>query len=757
MSENILKIPISIAGKNAELTIKGENSNIVSVSQIEISSALENGEALYQIKEGCFYEYKITDGYTLEKSEIVNPSGLTESSGRISPNIYVGTLEIGIIDPENNRGTVNLEVLSVKTDYRTEYKFMLEEITEKCTELLFLHSSPVSQKFDVDFTADARILYQRFAFIKSVLDSEEFYDAVHKILSSPVTKWKENEISKDIRGLRRINNNILRQIAGSSNRIKLPDNHPLENICHSLPSKIKTYYKSETVDTPENRFVKHALNSFLSLIGEFRLNLSDNSRSRKEAIILEDKLEQILEHSIFKEISSLSALPLNSPVLQRKEGYREILRLFLMIDLAAKLTWRGGEDVYNGNKRDVAILYEYWLFFKLLEIVKKVFRIEPKEINELISGVNGNLELKLRQGEYFPVKGIFNSGSRKLNIEFAYNKTFTGKNEYPASGSWTKSMRPDYTLCIWPNGIGINQAEKEELVVYIHFDAKYKVDKLIEIIGEDQNLNEEKTEQRKGTYKRADLLKMHAYKDAIRRTAGAYVIYPGDESELPYKPKGFHELIPGLGAFALRPSRINNGSEVLESFLKEVVDHFLNRASQREKIALETYEIYKDKNSGLVKESLPEPYGSKRDLLPDSTFVLVGFYKSKDHLNWVLKNNLYNTRTGTDKGSIHIDSNFSGVRYLLLHGKGNSETSLLYKLDDKGPRIFSKRDLEKKDYPEPDHDLYLVFKISGECDNEFKKRTWDVKKLNGYKKGNAKAIPFTASLTDLMDEKVLKN
>ncbi|MBK6772715.1 MAG: DUF2357 domain-containing protein [Ignavibacteria bacterium] len=237
MSENKLRIPLSIAGKSAVLIIKGDNSDFFTVSHIDISSALENGEAQYQIKEGGFYEYKITDGYTLEKSEIVIPSELTESSGRISPNIYVGTLEIGIRDSENNRGIINLEVLSVKTDYRNEYKFMLEEITEKCTELLFLHSSPVSQRFDVDFRADARILYQRFAFIKSVLDSEEFYDAVHKILSTPVTKWKENEINKDVRGLKRINNSLLRQISGASNRIKLPDNHPLVNIFDSLPSK----------------------------------------------------------------------------------------------------------------------------------------------------------------------------------------------------------------------------------------------------------------------------------------------------------------------------------------------------------------------------------------------------------------------------------------------------------------------------------------------------------------------------------------
>ena len=88
---------------------------------------------------------------------------------RISPNIYAGTLTIDVLDAEKLKcGEVKLEVQSVKTSYRQDYRHMLEEITEKCTELLLQHSSPVSQYFEVDFNADANTLYQRFAFIKSI-------------------------------------------------------------------------------------------------------------------------------------------------------------------------------------------------------------------------------------------------------------------------------------------------------------------------------------------------------------------------------------------------------------------------------------------------------------------------------------------------------------------------------------------------------------------------------------------------------------
>src|SRR6185312_13050479 len=106
---------------------------------------------------------------------------------------------------------VKLEVQSVKTTYREDYRHMLEEITNKCTDLLLQSNSPVTQNLQVNPEADAKTMYQRFAFLKSIIDTEEFNDSIQKILSAPVTRWKETETIKDIRSVRRINNNMLRQ------------------------------------------------------------------------------------------------------------------------------------------------------------------------------------------------------------------------------------------------------------------------------------------------------------------------------------------------------------------------------------------------------------------------------------------------------------------------------------------------------------------------------------------------------------------
>lgn len=764
MGVSELTIPfLTTEGHTGQFRIYAESND--SLFQISKTDALEYSESEWQIKEGRSYEYLLDDGYCLEPSDIISRSKTNPSLGRISPNIYVGTMTLDIISCKTKEkcSQINLEVRSEKSNYRTDYRQMLEDITEHCTDLLMQHSSPVTQTFTIDYNKDPQTLYQRFSFLRSIIDSEEFDNSVHKILSSPVTQWTETEVNRDIRGIRKANSKTMRQIEGAQNRMQLPSAHPLTKIIPSVPQKITVNHKRESVDTPENRFIKYALQSFLSFCEELEQNKKASLRLKNEATLVISKLDQYLGHSVFKEVSRPTTLPLNSPVLQKKEGYREILRTWLMFDLAAKLTWKGGEDVYSGGKRDVAVLYEYWLFFKLLDLLKEVFQVEPKSIDELIKPTVDGLGLQLKQGKSIAIAGIYETPTRQLNIEFSYNKTFSGNKEYPDGGSWSRNMRPDYTLSIWPNGISQDKAELEELIVHIHFDAKYKIEKLTEIFIPETNsdeekqkqLDDEKIEQRKGTFNRADILKMHSYRDAIRRTAGAYVLYPGTESK---HKSGFHEILPGLGAFAISPSKTNTGISDLKKFLYDVVDHFLNRASQREKMAYRTFEIHKDDKPNEVREFLPEAYGLNRHFFPDETFVLVGFSTETKRFNWYENNGKYVFRMDEYKGSLELTNEVVNARYLLLRKSGNETASDLYEIVSKGPKVFSKVQLEKMKYPLSEHpkDYYLVIDIKKTV--ELGNRNWKFKELERYKEIQlneknhriAAGIPFTLSLTQLM-------
>ena len=725
-------------------------------------NASEHNEARFQLVEGCFYDYQISDPHLVlgdVGENIIQQHKRTSNLGTIAPNIFVGTLSIPLVEKENSRELckVDLEVQSIKSGYREDYRDMLEFITEKSTDLLLQANSPVSQHFEIDYTKDSQTLYQKFAFIKSIIDSDEFAEAIHRIVSAPVTTWKETTQYKDIRNTRRFSNANIKEILKSGNRSRIPDNHYLRRYgIQSLPERITTTKKTDSVDTHENRFIKHALENFLKFCTDINNKAMEfgHKKMKNESDLLIRELESQLHHTIFKDISRPTTLKLNSPVLQRKEGYRQVLRVWLMFDLAAKLIWTGGDDIYKGGKKDIATLYEYWLFFKLLDLLQSIFDVEPKDISDLIKETPDGLNLRLKQGKFTALRGVFDSGTRKLNIRFNYNRSFSGRKNYPDSGSWTTTLRPDYTLSFWPLGISEKEAEEQELIVHVHFDAKYKIANLADFLDQnyDNDLDEEKTENRKGIYKNADLLKMHAYKDAIRRTGGAYVLYPGDKA---INQKGFHEIIPGLGAFPVKPSKTDSGIGELKSFILEIIGHFINRASQREKIAFRTFDIYKNppESEDIIKEPLPEPFNTNRDLIPDDTFVLVGYYNTQEQYNWIQRNGLYNFRMGSGAGSLRLDKETVSSKYLLLHTLGDKVSGDLWKIVSKGPRVFSKQDMERKGYPKPIEKMqenYLVLKIESVTDPEFENASWDFRNLKNYSTGRASAFPFTTSLSELM-------
>ena len=188
-----------------------------------------------------------------------------------------------------------------------------------------------------------------------------------------------------------------------------------------------------------------------------------------------------LSRSFFHEVANLQVMTLNSPALQRKDGYREVLQAWMMSKLAAQITWKGGDNVYRAGMRNVAALYEYWVFFKLLDIVIETFHLELTEADEkkLVKTDKDNINLELRQGRMTMVGGEFHEASRTLKVKLYYNRTFKGSSQLDGSGSWTTDMRPDYTLSIWPGSIKEEDAEKQDIIVHVHFDAKYKLERIL--------------------------------------------------------------------------------------------------------------------------------------------------------------------------------------------------------------------------------------------------------------------------------------
>ncbi|WP_353717539.1 DUF2357 domain-containing protein [Dyadobacter sp. 676] len=486
MEVNELVISTETADGTVSVRIIAEERGRPTIFQLDEWEAYENGEAPVQLLEGSFYEYEVMGTYRLCPSPVVMPSRINPTMGRLAPQVYVGTLTIQLLRLSDDlpRGEIRVEIRSGKTGYRSDYRFMLEGITERCTDLLFYYNAPVTHSFAPDYHTDPRTLYQRFAFVNAVLSGREFEIAFQRILRNPITKWAGDEAERDIRRIARPDRRTAAQLVANGNRVPLPDSHSLKGRLASVPSRLIVDSRTDSPDTQENRFVKHALEVFSGFVTHIKGIAPERSRFYQETVLLENRLNQMLSVPLFKAVGKPGRLVLNGTGLVRKEGYKQILRVWLMFDLAARLVWRGGDDVYHAGKKDVAVLYEYWLFFELLDLVKSVFSIEPAHVGELIRPTKDGLGLQLRQGRHLPVSGVFDAGSRKLNVEFSFNRSFSGQSDYPQAGSWTTGMRPDFTLSVWPAGVSQAQAETEELIVHIHFDAKYKVESVAGVFGE---------------------------------------------------------------------------------------------------------------------------------------------------------------------------------------------------------------------------------------------------------------------------------
>jgi predicted component of viral defense system (DUF524 family) len=274
-------------------------------------------------------------------------------------------------------------------------------------------------------------------------------------------------------------------------------------------------------------------------------------------------------------------------VLQRRSGYRELLQAWLKFNFAAKLSWSGADDVFGAGKKNVALLYEYWLFFVLLDVVAKQLDIGPSAIAQLLHPTRDGFDLRLKSGIAQSVQGVYESTGRKMRARFSYNRTFPGEPTnagvtYPIGGSWTRAMRPDFTLSLWPDDMTESEAEVQESMVHVHFDAKYRVESIYGLFGveSEPEVDDEPSNGRvEGKPVRSDLLKMHAYRDSIRRTEGAYVLYPGPLTG-DHMWTEYHEIIPGLGAFSVRPGFESRAKESLGYFIRGVLKNASNTQSR---------------------------------------------------------------------------------------------------------------------------------------------------------------------------------
>lgn len=697
---------------------------------------LEPGMAAVQLLEGHEYRYVIVPEIaephrpvSTDRPEIFRPDDEAGLTGRIRPGLYTGTLPVTVLVDGRPVGVFQLEVRASKLDYLSHYRWMLRDLADTFAEVIMRRFAPSEARFTFRVDADAPTLYQRFAFLKSIIEDDTLENAVTQILSSPHREWREEEELRPIGQSIPSGPMVARAVVRSGPRVPWDGGSALG--LHSLPACMPVVRTFETYDTLPNRFVKHALMQWRNTVADIADALAGaadstaKERGMAEAEGVLSHLDEVLAQPFFRHVGPLTQSPADNQVLQKRAGYRDVYKLYIQSELAAMLTWSGGEDVYRAGQKDVAVLYEYWVFVQLAHVVSDMCQ-QPLQLEQLLEDGPDGLDLRLKRGRHRVLKGTVRRRGRTLAVELWYNRTFARGARH---GSWTRRLRPDCSLRIQVPGY--EGAVDEQ---WIHFDAKYRVDSLMEIFADDiddgvvddraaaepgevgvpgKAGEPDETEgaapsDRVGAARPVtdDLLKMHAYRDAIRRSSGAYVVYPGMDGQLLYR---YHEILPGLGAFALRP--VNDGPaagvDAIRRFISEVMDHAASQLTQHER-----YRFWKETifaNAPTVGERARVGAVSFLTRPPADTRVLLGYVRNDEHFRWIQQTGLYNVRADQRTGSVGLHSEQLAAEIVVLYGPDLERPSLWRVSGD--PRLMTDRRMMAMGYPNPRGSLYYCLPV----------------------------------------------
>jgi predicted component of viral defense system (DUF524 family) len=285
------------------------------------------------------------------------------------------------------------------------------------------------------------------------------------------------------------------------------------------PTRVWQRRSEETFDTPENRFVLAFLREVLTAAEALPAQpWWNNVPAERQHVVRQaaSLLRRVIAHPLFDDVGAMEHFPSNSQVLLRREGYRDLLNLWQTFHHARRPLFEPLRQAME--VRDVATLYETWAFFALTEDIAVLTDQSPVIDLHLSDKVGLNWQAEARFG-----------AAGKL----VYNQS---------QPSYSVPLRPDFT---WMRD---GQAE-------VVLDAKFRLERLaLEDDGEDTP---------EATARRADLYKMHTYRDALGVRAAA-AIYPGTESVFyDHQQKRLAGIklgdvlngnLSGIGALVLRPS-----------------------------------------------------------------------------------------------------------------------------------------------------------------------------------------------------------
>lgn len=413
-------------------------------------------------------------------------------------------------------GLGTLEVVSGKHT-EADFEALLADLTARVAALPFAAGDAARLPYDRSLTEHRPVLYQTFVYLRSLLSDlapqgDRLAPALEAVVRDPHFRLEHTVRTRPLALASRTDGSYLvRLAAGAEPLERAPAGlraAPLATALRGhLPLAVRETHPARTYDTAENRFAKFFIDLCTSIIDRMDAIARAATRAARfwrrvqdDCARMRRALRPYATAPLWSEVGRMTHLPAGSTVLQRRRGYRQLYAAYLRLRASARLPLdrAGLEDLLE--IKDIALLYELWCYFRVVDAVtealgRKPTRVEPMNITDTAVHVPFDFQVE------WP-------GAIRCYYNLRHSRSAPAHRR-----SYSVPLRPDIVLHIpRPDG----HLERHA------FDAKFRLQWL-----DRWDTEEPPTEDRRSTFKRADLYKMHTYRDALGMDS-VWVLYPGE-------------------------------------------------------------------------------------------------------------------------------------------------------------------------------------------------------------------------------------
>lgn len=407
----------------------------------------------------------------------------------------VGRLVIAVDTEQGSTPLLRAEVLSAKFPTPKLHSAFLErliaDLARQTRHTDFVPSAPTA--FGVETDPRGPSLLSDLNTLLSWHDRVR--EAIEGVAGDPHRTLTEVDERTRLIDVTYVSPQLLPQLVSATSQLqRMPVGWPLaEQAGGFAPDWVVTPMAQETLDTPENRFITMALQVTSDALERLKVTpwlWEGIPEASKDALVAFARGLDYVRAATFLGELTPAPLPHASQVLARRPAYRAIWEFWQELTSGRRSVLAQADQAIAN--RDIATLYELWAFFALCERLGHT--LGP------VQHWQGTMD------ERFGVR-------HGATASFAEGWSLVYNRERRRPKAYGVSVRPDYLL----------QRGEEPLVA---FDAKFRFE--MPALEEERYVEDGAPAM---TAASADIIKMHAYRDALG-ILSAVVVFPGNQDRM---------------------------------------------------------------------------------------------------------------------------------------------------------------------------------------------------------------------------------